>query len=380
MQAIYYDGKSSKPYHVEVSETHDGIQIMYNQEGSHFTKFWRLDDIDPESFNSGDKVILSYGEFPYEKLEIEGPDAHRFIKASLESESYIKNIYYQISQANPVKLVLVSFAFLVLFVYAYIFYISPFVGEKAVNIVPQDVEVKAGEVIYRNMSYMVDKDSVKSEMLLEFFDLCGFESDYPIRIDYSDSDIVNAFALPGGQIVIYKGLVDKTECWDELAALMAHELAHVNQRHSFKQLARSVSSYLILSVLTGDVAGASSVILENANTLNQMANSRIHEKEADITGLAYLKTSKIRPKAMMDLFERLMMANTLPEEIEKYKDKAESNLEFLSSHPLTQHRIDYIEELIDGDDAFDYRAVNIERAQVLWEALKEKAPITGEDN
>jgi len=379
MEAIYFDGKSSKPYKVQISETGDGIHIVFNEEGNHSTKFWKLTDIKPESFNSGDKVILSYGDFPFEKLEITGDDAHSFLEASMENESGIEKLYYLISQANGLRLVLISMGVIISVVYAYIFYISPYIGEKAVNIIPQDIEIKTGEAVYRNMSYLIDKDSINSQLLTDFYKACNFKSEYPVRLTYANNDIVNAFALPGGHIVIYKGLIDKTKCWDELAALMGHELAHVNQRHSFKQLTRSLSSYLILSVLTGDVAGMSSVMLENASQLNQMANSRIHEKEADVVGLDYLQESGIRPQAMMDLFERLLEASILNDEFMDHQQKVEENLEFLSSHPLTRKRIEYIEQLISADSKFNYNAVDILEAHEIWDQLTSQKTNTNDN-
>lgn len=372
MQALYFDGLSSRPYQVEVSETHDGLQILFNDEVRQFARFWKMSDIRHENFNAGEKVILCYGDFPQQKLEMTGPEAHRLVQASLTDKSSLERIYYQVTQTQAATLVISSLAVIGLVIYLYLFHVSPFVGEKAVALIPIDMEVRAGDIIYKNMSPMIDEDSTRSEMLEEFFVACGFESDYPIRIDYAQNSMVNAFAIPGGQIVIYEGLLEKTERWDELAALMGHELAHVNERHSFKQLARSVSAYLILSVLTGDVAGASTLILENANYINQMSNSRAAEKEADVLGLEYLKENRIRPEAMVDLFSRLLEAEKLPEQLDEYKSRAEKGLEFLSSHPLTSRRISYIEKIIEEDPEFRYRPATNPSAEAIWKQLMDQ--------
>jgi len=343
MKAIYFDGKSSKPHKVKVQKTGSGLRIISDEEGEFSSVNWSQEGIRTESFSTGNKVLLSFGEFPYQRLELTGAGVDEFMEDALEHESAVKKYQHKITRTEPIKLVLGSILVLGLVIYSYVFHISPYVGEQAVKLVPKGAEEKIGAAMYNNISYMVvDVDSIKSGLLLDFYNACGFKSDYDIRFDYSKNSMVNAFAVPGGQIVVFEGLVRETECWDELAALMGHELAHVNERHSFKQLARSITSYLLLSVLTGDVAGASGVMLEQANNFNEMANSRKHEKEADLVGLEYLKQNKIRPQAMMDLFYRLMEETGEDEMTEELGTK----MEYLSTHPLSSNRMGYIKDLI----------------------------------
>lgn len=366
MQAKYFDGKNSKPHIVLVKEIPGGFQIVSFDNSSEISRFWELADIRTESFATGQKILLSYGDFPHERLELTGEEAQHFMSAVLSNESPIKSYQHKITRANPVTLVLGSLTVLALVIYSYIFHISPYVGAQAVKLIPKAAEAKVGEVMYENMAFSMDIDDEKSALLLDFFKACGFKSEYDIRFDYSESDMVNAFAVPGGQIVVFEGLIRETQNWDELAALMGHELAHVNLRHSFKQLTRSITSYLLLSVLTGDVAGASSVVLENASQIHEMANSRAHEKEADMFGLTYLKESKIRPQAMVDLFTRFEeLTDTDVDE------KVEKSIEYFSTHPLTNKRIEYLREVIASDSSFDYEPKSFPEAEEIWCALKE---------
>jgi len=362
MEAIYFNGQSSKPYKVTISKNSNGIQILSANNVDGINRFWQRANISSKSISTSQKILLSYGGFPPERLEITGAGADAFMEYSLAQETAIKKSYHQITRANPFKLVIGSALALGLVIYSYVFHISPFVGEKAVVLVPKEIETKVGEKMYENMTSFVSVDEAKSAKLLEFFQACGFESDYPIRIDYATNDMVNAFAIPGGQIVVFEGILNEMESWEELAALLGHELAHVNQRHSFQQIARSVSSYLLLSVLTGDVAGASSVFLEQASQINEMANSRIHEKEADVVGLDYLRNNSIRPTAMKDLFKRLMDASEAPGALA-------NTMEILSTHPLSSKRIEYIQEIIDTKEGFDYEGVDILTAREIFEEL-----------
>jgi len=379
MEYKYFDGKSSKPYAVTVTRSMNGLQISSSGLSSDVNRYWKYEDITVESFSSGDNLLISHGEWPQERMELSGPLADKIVEDLRDHTSKVNQAYHWITQANPVKLVLGSLFVLSFVVYSYVVYISPFVGEQAVKILPKSVEMKAGEIMYKNMLFSLEVDDQKSEQLLAFYNACGFQSEYDIRIDYSNNDMVNAFAVPGGQIVIFEGLIRETKSWDELAALMGHELAHVNQRHSFKQVARSISSYFLLSVLTGDVAGISSVILENAAQIHQLSNSRSHEKEADLVGLQYLKILKIRPSAMIDFFKRLQesteeVMDEIKEDIDidlEDTDGYENRLEYLQTHPTTKNRMKYLSDIITSDPEYQYEFEDNEEAKRIWLELKE---------
>ncbi|WP_446914219.1 M48 family metalloprotease, partial [Klebsiella pneumoniae] len=81
---------------------------------------------------------------------------------------------------------------------------------------------------------------------------------------------VNAFAVPGGFIVVHDAILDEMEHHEELAGLLGHEIGHVQLRHSTKAIARSLSYYMLLSLLFGDVSGIAAVIVDNASTLNNL--------------------------------------------------------------------------------------------------------------
>ena len=365
MEAIYFDGQSSKPHSVNLKDQMDVLEVIFKDSESDIQLYWPYQDITVESFSSGKKTLLSYGDFPQERIEINGDHADMYAKIVLRHASKIKKYEYKITKMEPFKLVITSFIVLAATISFYVFFIAPNVAEQAVKLIPLSVEAKVGEAMYNNMAFMIGVDTSKSRKLESFYQACGFSSNYDIRIDYADNNMVNAFAVPGGQIVVFKGLIKETQQWDELAALMGHELAHVNQRHSFKQIARGVSSYLIISVMTGDVAGASSVILDYAKQIHELANSRAHEREADMIGLNYLKELRIRPLAMRDLMQRLMDSHEEPSSVAIH-----SNLEYLSTHPLSANRINYIERTVENDDSFDYKPVNIDLAKSIWQDLK----------
>lgn len=366
--AKYFDGQTSKPQLVEVMFSSSNVTIRIVEKN--INKYWKLDACTIDSFNSSKKLIVKYGSFPFESLEFEGRGVNQAASYFHQNSSLIEKSYDKIFGASAFNLIVGGFATMAFVVFAYLKWFSPWIGTQAVKIIPKEMEVAIGKDVFNRLTSFNDINEEKSALLMEFYELCQFESEYPVEIHFVDDEIVNAFAAPGGQIVIFQGIIDEMKCWDELAGLMGHELAHVNQRHSFKILARTLSSYIILSVLTGDVAGTSGIILENINQINQLANSRSFEKEADVIGLSYLKKSKIRPEAMRDLFMRLLESSEISEELDEKFEKYSSKLEILSSHPLSKNRIAYIDEIIEQDSSFHYETKDMFRAMEIWEELK----------
>jgi predicted Zn-dependent protease len=322
---------------------------------------WDLEACQIESYNSKDTIVIRYGDFPPRTLKISGPGAQQLGEKLVEKESWIEKIYHRIAHMGNKKLVIYSITGLAVIIASYVFILAPFIGNKAVHLIPRSFERTLGEKAKSQIDLFTNLDEEKSALAQEFFEETGFESPYPVQVHVAQESVVNAFALPGGQIVIYQGIIDMMESWEELAALLAHELAHVNERHSMKMLCRNLSTYLLISVLTADVAGVSSILMDNAARIHELSNSRSHEREADLVGLDYLLHQQINPEAMTDLFSGFL---------EQEKMHLNETLAFLSSHPLTDNRIDYIRKMIKASGQIQTSNPNKEKLEILWERLK----------
>lgn len=153
---------------------------------------------------------------------------------------------------------------------------------------------------------------------------------------------INAFALPGGFIGVHYGLITATANESQLASVMAHEIAHVTQRH----IARSIQAQgrqsiaaaaaLLASVLVGMATGSSDAVqagiaIAQGTSLQQQINfTRANESEADRVGISFLAAAGFDPQGMPDFFETLSRRSGL----------AGSALpEFLRTHPVTTNRI-----------------------------------------
>jgi beta-barrel assembly-enhancing protease len=188
-------------------------------------------------------------------------------------------------------------------------------------------------------------------------------SPYTFRVQVVDSKTVNAFAAPGGYVVVLRGLVDEAHRPEELAGVIAHEMEHVLQRHSTKAIVQHVSTGLLITALTGDVSGAMAYGLESARVLGQLRYSRTAEEEADARGMELLIAAGLDPTGMVDFFEALERKGRDPAGLLKY----------LSSHPGTSDRVSRLRRIAAAAPPTRRPALDPEE----WTALRAICKVTG---
>lgn len=171
-----------------------------------------------------------------------------------------------------------------------------------------------------------------------------------------DTPVVNAFAVPGGYVYVTRGILALMNSEAELAVILGHELGHVNARHSVAKL-----SQLILAQIGLEVAGA---ISETFAKLSGAASigiqllflkfSRDDEREADALGVEYSRTGGYNPGEMINFFSSLKRLGDL--------SGGQSLPGFLSTHPLTNERIQNTKDMLMESD----RQLKIEKNGYLW--------------
>ena len=142
----------------------------------------------------------------------------------------------------------------------------------------------------------------------------------------------NALALPGGTIVITDQMVKLTETPDEAPAVLAHEIGHVELRHSMRHLLQDSATAAVAAAVTSDASSLSAAVAGLPALLVQMKYSREFEAEADEYAFALLKRNGISPLAFGTVMERLS----------RHRDGSkedEEDFAFLSTHPMSQERI-----------------------------------------
>ena len=145
---------------------------------------------------------------------------------------------------------------------------------------------------------------------------------------------VNAFAAPGGHVVVLSGLIDEAKSGDEVAGVLAHEIAHVIHRHPMESLVRAMGLAVLAEALSGDGLGGTAAML-----LAVTAYSR--EAEADATAVALLEAAGYDPLGLTDFFGR--MAG------EEKRSGAGLIPSYLSTHPPSEARVRMIDNLAAGD-------------------------------
>ncbi|MBI3456895.1 MAG: M48 family metalloprotease, partial [Candidatus Rokubacteria bacterium] len=166
-------------------------------------------------------------------------------------------------------------------------------------------------------------------------------SPYRFRVVVANHPAVNAFSAPGGYIVVFRGLLERTRTAEELAGVLAHELQHTLRRHVVRAMVQHASTGLVLAALSGDASGL--VALEAARALGTLRYSRQHELEADAEGMRMLLAAGIDPAGMIAFFESLREAAH-----EKGTGGEAAVLKYLSTHPSDEERIERLRALAAG--------------------------------
>jgi len=223
-----------------------------------------------------------------------------------------------------------------------------------------DKEVQMGESIAREIEkeYKLNDDPLVQERVKEIgkkiASVCDRKDiDYHFKV--LEDDEVNAVSLPGGFVYVNKGLVDRIDNDDELAAVLAHEVGHVVARHSIKKL-QALMGYSFLRILVAQVPSGGAEVgtaADIAFTEIMLGYARDDELLADQLGARYAKLAGYNPRAMIDFLNKLQDIN---------RRKPLRPRSYLKTHPYVPDRIRVVkQELGEKMNFTDY--INIEETK-----------------
>ena len=152
---------------------------------------------------------------------------------------------------------------------------------------------------------------------------------------YVDQKVVNAFAAPGGYVVVFRGLIEQAGSPEELAGVLAHEMQHVLLRHSARALAREFSGQALLALMAMDSSGTPAALQYGAQLTN-LSYQRGDEAAADANGTDMLVRARIEPNGLITFFGRLERL------------APDSGSSFLSSHPATKDRVEALKARVQS--------------------------------
>ncbi len=223
-----------------------------------------------------------------------------------------------------------------------LFFLKDYLIESLANKVPVEWEQAMGDKLFQTMSLQynfIHNDSLQSELLKVASPLIKQIEKEGTKVEFYfvKDPTINAFALPGGKVVIQTGLIEHAKSWEEIMGVVSHELAHVTRRHHVRGIINNLGLYAIISALVGDITAISGTLISMGGDLASLANSRDFETEADETGVNYLIAAEINPEGLVSFF------NTIKQES---STQLEGYTSFLSTHPATNDRIEHLKEIL----------------------------------
>lgn len=326
--AKYFDGESSLAHEIELQLDEETGSIRFSLQDND-TIECAADDYSIEQI--GKLTEIHFGELPVKTIKFENKSFFNQINQIRKKQGH-SNFYQSLIDLGAKVHILLAVA-IIGFIFVSYKYVVPWTVEKAVTVLPESYDNQLGEMFFMKYIEQSSIDSAKTENLRQFAGRINFRNSKNLHFTIVKSDIVNAYALPDGNIVIYTALIDGMKDYEELAGVMAHEAVHVNKRHSMRMLARNLSGYLFLSAVMSDVNGLTAVIADNLHTLSNLTYSREFEEQADKDGVQILIENNINPSGMTRLLEHLE------------KEHNEYIPQILSSHPQTKDRINYVKQL-----------------------------------
>ncbi len=229
---------------------------------------------------------------------------------------------------------------------------------------PPEWEQQLGETTmaqYRLGKNMMDEEQAKPLLDPLVMPLVNalHNSAYTYKFHIVNDGSLNAFALPGGEVVIHSALILRAESAEELLGVLAHEITHVEEQHGIRNVIGTTGIYMVAGALFGDVSGLLAVVSSAAPLLLNQSYSRRFETEADVKGFALLQKAKINPSGLASFFEKMIeeeKKQLAKIEDEKNRELVKDALAFLSTHPASEDRIERLNELAANAPVTDYDA------------------------
>ncbi len=238
--------------------------------------------------------------------------------------------------------------------------------------VPPGVETRIGDLVFQQIKTtqrLVEDPDLQARLDRLVAPLMAGVRDqrYEFSFHVVDDPSVNAFALPGGHVVLHSGLLLRAERPEEVLGVLGHEVAHVTKRHSLREMIQSAGLVILAQALFGDLEGLLALAAEGGTRLLDLRFSRDFEREADDAGWEYLTTAGIDPAGLIAFFEKLKADER--KQLGSAADAADT-LSFLSTHPASEERIERLQRKLDEVQGRRWKPLDVDFAG-LQERLRQ---------
>lgn len=327
--ATFYDGSTTKTHPVEVSVESAGLSVSNRDSGQ--TLFWPWTDLRiVERRASKTVLVVTSTEAPSARLVLHSQPQVDAIALNAPQLKHIDGF----QRAKVVRMGVILGAGMVAVA---LFIAVPVLTLGLGRMIPAPWVRTMGAGLVEQIADGADWcNAARGQAVLDQMvaDLSAAAPELPFALDVRvlDYPVANAFAAPGGYVVIFEGLIVEAQSAEEVAGVLAHEIAHVIHRHPTESLVRTLGLAALTEGLIGDGIGASAAFL-----LVATAYSRDAEAQADATAVALLEAAGYDPGALGDFFSRLA------------QEEEELGLGFipgyLSTHPPSEERTQMVEAL-----------------------------------
>lgn len=364
--AHFFDGETAGRHVVRVGLTSDRQAIMIEGDGLPEPLRWPLADLraisDPTVKES---LVLTR----FQDTDDETPrDPARLVLEDRALVDWIRttrpNLYRRDLRRGTGMRIVRNLAMATAAVGLMLFVILPAMANTLARIIPLESEVNFGKSVVGQMERFLGGSTfgdlhcsapegreALDRMTARLMD--GKDIDYDLNVVVFDHGMLNAFAAPGGQVVLLRGLLEAADGPDAVAAVLAHEIGHVVNRDPTRNALRAAGSAGLLSMLLGDITGGTMLVIVADHMLNT-SYSREAELAADAYAVAVLDEAGISTAGFGAFFDRLAQEEggfDLPE--------------YLSTHPATAERAARARAHADGQGA-----TTPSLSEADWQALK----------
>jgi len=329
--AAYLDGRTAARRRATVHITRTGLDVALIEGGTRF--FWPFREIrQTQGTYAGEQVRLERGRDLPEALLIGDVDFLSAARAASPEASHLHDPARRRFRVGLTFGALVTAVALALGIY----YVGiPAFAQVAAARVPVSWEESLGSAIVDHFAPTARRceDPVRQariDAIVTQLTAKVRPQPYTFRVTVVNSAIVNAVAAPGGNIILFRGLLERTDNAEELAGVLAHEIEHVLHRHVTRAIFQHASTGILMAALVGDVSGVVAYGLEGARTLGSLQMSRTAEIEADRDGIRLLQEAGIDTAGMITFFEKLLA---------RERSGGDIVPRYLRTHPTTTERI-----------------------------------------
>jgi Zn-dependent protease with chaperone function len=356
--AIYFDGTCSTRHDVTVEATATGLDIIGG--GRRLLDEWHYAELRRQSAPDGVLRLGRNGETLLARLEIR--DAA--LAATIEDRAVTLDRGGAAERALRRKVVGLSLAATVSLIVTAIVGV-PALTNRIMPFIPLSMELKLGNAVDKQVHSTLDTQHLGQAFT------CGdgpgetagraaldrlvarlqttADLPYPLHVDVVRKSEPNAFALPGGHIYVYQGLIDRAQSPDELAGVLAHEIGHVAHRDGTRTVLQTAGLSFLFGMMLGDFVGGGAVVIA-AKTVLRSSYSRRVEAAADTYSVDLISKAGGDPHALGVILARIV------------SDK-DQGMKILLDHPETKERINAIEAVAPASapmpllDAADWSAL-----------------------